>query len=97
MGATDAVALGYDGSTQIVAVADTGLGDGTTTGAHRDIPAERIVAIHDWPTSTVAGCYRPSPDGAQDADSGHGTHVSGSVLSDGGPNGVSTRTNSGSR
>ncbi len=87
MGADTAVALGYDGSTQIVAVADTGIGDGTAAGAHRDIPADRIVAIHDWPTSNAPGCYRPTNDGAQDPDSGHGTHVAASVLGGGGPNG----------
>ena len=87
MNADNAVALGYDGSTQIVAVADTGIGDGSVSGAHADIPASRVVSVHDWATSNSRGCYRAFPDGAQDADSGHGTHVAGSVLSDGGANG----------
>ncbi len=87
MGANTANGLGYDGSTQIVAVADTGLGDGTASGAHPDIPSSRITAIYDWPTSSSPGCYIAYPDGAQDVDSGHGTHTAGSVLSDGGASG----------
>ena len=38
MGADTANTNGYDGSTQIVAVADTGLGGGTAATAHADIP-----------------------------------------------------------
>jgi len=82
MGANTAHANGYDGSTQIVAVADSGLGDGTPEGAHRDIPPERIVAIHDWPGED-SFCWDAINDGPQDVDSGHGTHTTGSVLSDG--------------
>ncbi|HBY98700.1 MAG TPA: hypothetical protein DEP84_32930, partial [Chloroflexi bacterium] len=86
MGAGTANASGYDGSTQTIAVADTGLGDGTPQGAHPDIPAGRITAIYDWlpPSSS---CYVASPDGPHDVDTGHGTHVTGSALGDGGPNG----------
>ncbi len=88
MGATTANANGYDGSSQIVAVADTGLGDGTKTGAHPDIPAGRITAIYSW-KGTAGGCFSSiTDDGAIDVDSGHGTHVAGSVLSDGGADGV---------
>jgi len=87
MGANAANNRGYDGSTQIVAVADTGIGDGTAAGAHRDIPASRITAIYNWP-GTAGGCFTSiEDDGPQDVDSGHGTHTAGSVLSDGGPNG----------
>ena len=87
MGANVANANGYDGSTQIVAVADTGLGDGTPQGAHPDIPAGRIVAIYNWPGSP-GGCFTSiTDDGPQDVDSGHGTHTSVSVLGDGGPSG----------
>ncbi len=87
MGANTANALGYDGSTQIAAVADTGLGDGTTAGAHPDIPASRIVAIYNWPGS-AGGCFTSvTDDGAIDVDSGHGTHVAVSVLGDGGASG----------
>lgn len=87
MGAGTANAAGYDGSTQTVAVADTGLGDGTAAGAHPDIPSARITAIYNWPGSTDTCFQSISDDGAKDVDSGHGTHVSGSVLSDGGASG----------
>ncbi len=88
VGTSTANANGYDGSTQIVAVADTGIGDGTAGGAHPDIPAGRIVNIFDWPTASAPFCYTAFPDGAQDVDSGHGTHVAGSVLSDGSASGL---------
>ena len=83
MGATLANASGYDGSTQIVAVADTGLGGGTTTTAHADIPAGRMVAIYNWPGVTDSCFQSITNDGAIDVDSGHGTHVATSVLGDG--------------
>jgi hypothetical protein len=87
LGSSIANANGYDGSTQIVAVADTGLGGGTAATAHPDIPASRIVAIYNWPGVTDS-CFRTIVnDGAVDVDSGHGTHTSGSVLSDGGASG----------
>lgn len=87
LGANTANANGYDGSTQIAAVADTGLGDGTPDSAHPDIPAERITAIHSWSTEDLRFCYRLTPDGAQDVSSGHGTHVALSVVGDGGASG----------
>ena len=92
MGANTANANGYDGSTQIAAVADTGLGDGSASGAHPDIPASRIAAIYNWTTGNARRCYRVYKDGAQDVDSGHGTHVSVSVLGDGDANGVGKGT-----
>ncbi len=92
MGANTANANGYDGSTQTVAVADTGLGDGTPSGAHPDIPSSRITAIYDWPGVSAGGCYDAINDGPVDVDSGHGTHVAGSVLGDGGPNGEAKGT-----
>ncbi len=83
MGANTANTNGYTGSTQIVAVADTGLGNGTAAGAHADIPPARIVAVNNWPGS-AGGCFQTVvDDGAVDVSSGHGTHVAGSVLSDG--------------
>jgi hypothetical protein len=79
---------GYDGSTQTAAVADTGLGGGTAATAHPDIPAGRIVAVYNWPGS-AGGCFQSiTDDGAIDVDSGHGTHVSVSVLGDGGAGSV---------
>jgi subtilisin family serine protease len=87
VGTAAANSSGYDGSSQIAAVADTGLGGGTATSAHPDIPSSRIVSIRNWPGS-AGGCFQSiQDDGAIDVDSGHGTHVAGSVLSDGGPAG----------
>ena len=93
IGIGGAHASGYDGSTQIVAVADTGLGDAqedgdTTDGEyggtdpHPDIPASRIVEVLDYSEADILFCQDVIPDGAQDVDSGHGTHVTGSVLFD---------------
>lgn len=73
----------YNGSTQIAAVADTGIGGGTAATAHRDIPAGRVQAVFNWPGVTDSCFQTIVNDGAQDVDSGHGTHVAGSVLSDG--------------
>jgi len=88
IGATVANSRGYDGSTQTVAVADTGLGGGTTTTAHRDIPSSRVTAIFNWP-GAAGGCFQTVVnDGSIDVDSGHGTHTSGSVLSGGELSGI---------
>ena len=92
MGANTANANGYDGSTQIVAVADTGLGGGTAATAH----AGRARQPHRRPSTTG----RPPPparsrsldDGAIDVDSGHGTHVALSVLGDGDAGGLGKGT-----
>ncbi len=78
---------GYDGSTVIVGVSDTGIGDGTTTGAHADIPSSRVVAVYNWPGATDTCFQSITDDGAIDVDSGHGTHTSGSILSGGEPGG----------
>lgn len=89
----------YDGRTQIVAVTDTGLGDGTAAGAHPDLPAERIVAVYNWPGPLTGTCRVGNgivDDGARDID-GHGTHVSGSVLGDGGAAGEGRGTAPGAR
>ena len=92
MGANTAHANGYDGSTQIVAVADTGLGGGTAATAHADIPASRVVAIYNWPGVTDSCFQSITNDGAIDVDSGHGTHVSTSVLGDGDTTGLGKGT-----
>jgi serine protease AprX len=77
----------YDGSTQIAAVADTGIGGGTAATAHRDIPSSRVTAIQNFPGVTDSCFQAITNDGAVDVDSGHGTHVAGSVLSGGDPGG----------
>jgi PKD repeat protein len=87
LGANIANTNGYDGSSQIAAVSDTGLGGGTATSAHPDIPSSRILSIYNWP-GAASGCFRSiTDDGAIDVDSGHGTHTAASVLSDGGAGG----------
>lgn len=83
MRGAQANARGYDGSSQTVAVADTGLGGGTAATAHPDIPATRIQAVRAWAGADAIGCYDVQPDGAVDVDSGHGTHVAVSVVGDG--------------
>ncbi len=88
MGANIANNSGYDGSTQIAAVTDSGLGGGTAATAHPDIPAGRITSIFNW-AGSPGGCFQTIfDDGAADVDSGHGTHTAVSVVGDGGPGGV---------
>ncbi len=95
--ATIANARGYDGSTQIIAIADTGLGGGTPRTAHPDIPADRILAIHDWTSQDLHLCADVIPDGPRDVSSGHGTHVAVSALGDGDPSGVGRAAAPGAR
>ena len=78
MGAKAANDSGYDGFEQIVAVADTGYGDGTR-GGHPDIAAGRVT-IMDYPSANNSSCWTAINDGAGDVDSGHGTHTAVSVL-----------------
>ncbi len=71
---------GLYGAGQIVAVCDTGLDRGSTAPAllHDDFEngsgVSRVLALYDL----VGG-----GDGAEDRNSGHGTHVAGSVLGNG--------------
>jgi hypothetical protein len=94
LNASAANAAGYDGSGEIIAIADSGLGGGTTTTGHPDIPSTRIAAIHSWTASppSVSGCYTTYDNGAKDEDSGHGTHVAVSALGDGGTGGIARGT-----
>lgn len=87
LGANIAHTNGFDGSTQIVAVADTGLGAGMAATAHPDIPPSQIDAIFDWPTPANV-CYAKVNDGPIDVDSGHGTHVTTSVVGGGDSSGL---------
>jgi serine protease AprX len=74
------------GTGQIVAVADSGLDTGDPTTMHPDIKG-RVANIVSWPTgASLAPFTNDSPlhdDGPADVNSGHGTHVVGSVLGDG--------------
>ena len=87
IGAAVANSHGFDGSTQIVAIADTGLGNGTPLTAFVDIASSRIAGIFNWP-GAAGGCYSSiTNDGAVDVDSGHGTHTATSAVGAGGPGG----------
>jgi len=67
--------LGYTGEDVVVAVADTGLGDGTTPdGGHPDF-AGRILGGYDYESGSFE-------EGEWDDNIGHGTHVTGSVGGD---------------
>ena len=90
--ANTANANGYNGSTQTVAVADTGFSTGVASTAHPDVPASRITAIQSFTAPNSGGCYTVISNGAQDVDSGHGTHVALSVLGDGDGSGVGRGT-----
>lgn len=80
---------GLYGAGQIVAVCDTGLDRGSTAPAslHDDFEngsgVSRVLALYDL----VGG-----GDGASDVNSGHGTHVAGSVLGNGALSGATPST-----
>lgn len=78
--------LALTGAGQIVAVADSGLDNGDPETVHADVRG-RIAAITSWPTREVLAPFTNDPpghdDGPADTDSGHGTHVTGSVLGNG--------------
>jgi hypothetical protein len=74
------------GAGQIVAVADSGLDTGNPADVHPDVRG-RVAGITSWPTRKAYARYTNDPpghdDGPADPQSGHGTHVAGSVLGDG--------------
>lgn len=76
---------GYTGAGQIVTIADTGLDTGVdNSGVNGDIHLDfdnRVSHISSWPVVAESGCIANpgANDGASDKDSGHGTHVAGSV------------------
>lgn len=86
MSSIDASWSGLDGSGIIVTVSDTGLDNGVNnSNMHPDL-RDHIVDIVSFPMSSgwTSSCGASSnDDGAEDLDSGHGTHVAGSVLGDG--------------
>ena len=84
--------LGWTGKGEIVAVCDTGLDSGDTASMHPDF-TDRITAIKSYPINPDFDPFINNPggnDGPSDLDSGHGTHVAGSVLG----NGKASRTDS---
>ena len=78
-------AFGLSGQGETICVCDTGLDTGNPATIHPDF-AGRIAAIRSFPITPDFAPYVNNPganDGASDDDSGHGTHVAGSVLGDG--------------
>ncbi len=84
MNVTTAWTSGYTGTGQIVTIADTGIDTGkdvlTQTGdIHLDFD-NRLAHISSWAVQNYSGITNVgTDDGADDVDSGHGTHVTGSV------------------
>jgi subtilisin family serine protease len=77
--------LGLTGAGEIVAIADTGLDTGDAATIHADFRG-RVREIRSYPIVASLSPLLNNPngdDGAADRFSGHGTHVSGSVLGDG--------------
>lgn len=78
-------APGLTGKGEIVGVADTGLDSGEPDNIHPDF-AGRVAAIQSWPISADYNSVilnKDGNDGPADLDSGHGTHVAGSILGSG--------------
>jgi subtilisin family serine protease len=88
MGALPAWNAGFTGNGQMVTIADTGIDTGVDAAALGDIHADfdqRVSHISSWPVVTAPGCITNpgDDDDADDEDSGHGTHVAGSVAGNG--------------
>ena len=80
------VGLSLTGKGEIIAVADTGLDTGNAATLHLDFKG-RLRFIKSYPITPAYSSLVTNPggdDGPSDMYSGHGTHVSGSVLGDGG-------------
>ena len=85
MATTGAKALGLSGKGEIIGICDTGLDTGDPNNINKDF-AKRVAVIKSYPITPDFNDYITNPggdDGAADLDSGHGTHVAGSVLGDG--------------
>lgn len=81
------------GAGETIAVCDTGLDSGNADDIHPDF-AGRVAWIKSYPITDEFSSEILNPrgdDGPADLDSGHGTHVAGSVLG----NGTGTKTVSG--
>lgn len=77
--------LGLSGLGEIIGICDTGIDTADPQNIHPDFIG-RIAGIRSFPITPDLSSYITNPngnDGAADLDSGHGTHVAGSVLGDG--------------
>lgn len=77
--------LGLSGKGETIAVCDTGIDSGDAASIHPDF-AGRVAWIKSYPITPDFSPYIRNPggdDGPADLDSGHGTHVAGSVLGSG--------------
>jgi serine protease AprX len=77
--------LGLTGNGEIIGIADTGLDSGDPSTIHPDFRG-RIKELISYPINSLYNDSVKNPhgnDGPKDEDSGHGTHVSGSVLGNG--------------
>ncbi len=77
--------LKLSGDSETIAICDTGLDTGDPATIHPDF-AGRIAVAKSYPITPDWNPYILNPggdDGCADLDSGHGTHVAGSVLGDG--------------
>lgn len=73
------------GEGEIIGVCDTGIDTGDPAAIHADFTG-RIVSVKSYPITADFSQYITNPggdDGPADLDSGHGTHVSGSVFGSG--------------
>jgi len=81
-----ATQLGLSGLGETIGICDTGIDNADPQNIHPDFLG-RIAGIKSFPITPDLSPYITNPngnDGAADLDSGHGTHVAGSVLGDGG-------------
>ena len=97
MNAATSWGQGYTGAGQIVTIADTGLDTGVDNpGINGDMHLDfdnRVTHIRSWPVAAWPGVITNpvADDGAADKDSGHGTHVAGSVAGNGARSGGLTK------
>ena len=87
VGARAVMGTGFNlsGDGETICVCDTGLDTGDAATIHPDFQG-RIAAIRSFPITRDFAPFINNPganDGPSDRDSGHGTHVAGSVLGDG--------------
>ena len=87
VGAREVMGTGFNlsGDGETICVCDTGLDTGDPATIHPDFRG-RIAAVRSFPITPDFAPFIRNPganDGPSDRDSGHGTHVAGSVLGNG--------------